>query len=257
MPRWPPGRRFLLTGGAHASVDTPRVRGASSRPHHTSSGFIGNSRTGPGAGTSTSSRSMGCDSRSSGRRSRRLGGRDRRCPHARPSPAARRGARGYGNSTTNTRLLPTCAGLPTGARIPVAHGRAARGAIERRGAHPGLGRPARVPPVPGQHRAGVLPRAPATTRLSARVGWMRCGRGMTMSWATHATISIDRWPSRSLAVRTNAPGVGASRWQGRQPHEAPVLPCTRAIVSTVGQLPSLTRWPQAPTRARTMWAAGT
>jgi hypothetical protein len=106
VPRWPPGRRSLLTGGAHASVDTPRVSVASSRPHHTSSGFNGSSRTGPGAGTSTSSRSMRCDSRSSGRRSRRPGGCDRRCPRARPSPAARRGARGDGNSTTNTRLLP-------------------------------------------------------------------------------------------------------------------------------------------------------
>ena len=94
VPRWPPGRRSLLTGGAHASVDTPRVRVASSRPQYTSSGFIGSSRTRPGAGTSTSSRSMGCDSRSSGRRSRRVGGRDRRCLHARPSPAARREARG-------------------------------------------------------------------------------------------------------------------------------------------------------------------
>ena len=95
-------------------------RVASSRPHYTSSGFIGSSRTGPGAGTtSTSSRSMECDSRSSGRRSRRLGGRDRRCPHARPSPAARRGARGYGNSTTNTRLLPNGSPLdPTHSVLP-------------------------------------------------------------------------------------------------------------------------------------------
>ena len=126
----------------------------------------------------------------------------------------------------------------------------------------------------GEHLAGRSHARRTAARSGSRASRSRA-RGRPVRSAGQAARAIWRGPRgcchfrplglagrptrrsyRSVAVEiagrpnSNARSGGLAL-VGGQPHEAPVLPCARGIVSTVGQLPSVTRWPQAPRRART------